>query len=123
MNKGIPAIGFENRYRCKDGSYLWISWNSFPMLEEGQIFSVARDVTERKLTEEELEKHRANLEGLITERTSELTSAKGQAEAANQAKSTFLANMSHELRTPLNAILGFSSMIGRDHNASGIRSG
>jgi two-component system cell cycle sensor histidine kinase PleC len=36
---------------------------------------------------------------------------RGEAEAANAAKTTFLANMSHELRTPLNAILGFSDII------------
>ncbi|MBV9331265.1 MAG: hypothetical protein JOZ55_06910 [Alphaproteobacteria bacterium] len=40
-------------------------------------------------------------------------SARDQAQASAQAKSTFLANISHELRTPLNALLGMAQLLER----------
>ena len=45
---GEEAIHFENRYQCKDGSYKWLSWDSHPVVEEGIIIAVARDITEHK---------------------------------------------------------------------------
>lgn len=52
---GQTVNQFQNRYRCKDGSYRWLSWNSVPQLNEGLIFCVVRDVTEQKRIERELE--------------------------------------------------------------------
>ncbi|WP_319242772.1 PAS domain S-box protein [uncultured Propionivibrio sp.] len=74
----------------------------------------ARDVTERRRTEQELTQYRHHLEHLVEERTHQLTEAKVQAEAANLEKSLFLANMSHEIRTPMNAILGMVSVLRRE---------
>lgn len=53
---------FENRYLCKDGSYKWLSWNAVSTPEQRVIYAVARDITERKRSEELLreteERHR-----------------------------------------------------------------
>ncbi|MFH1160985.1 MAG: PAS domain-containing protein [bacterium] len=46
------VLNFENRYRCKDGTYRWIEWRSYP--EGNAIFAVARDITKRKQAEEEI---------------------------------------------------------------------
>ena len=48
---GQQARNFQNRYRCKDGSERWLSWNSYPLLESREIFSVARDITGQKVSE------------------------------------------------------------------------
>lgn len=53
---GGQALGFENRYLCKDGTYKWLLWNATPEPGEGVIYGVARDVTARKRAEEERER-------------------------------------------------------------------
>ncbi len=46
--QGKPSFNFENRYRCRDGDYRWLSWTSAPFVQEGLLYAVARDVTEYK---------------------------------------------------------------------------
>ena len=48
---GRPAIRFPNRYRCKDGSYRWISWVGVP--EDGVVYCTGRDITEDVAAEAE----------------------------------------------------------------------
>jgi PAS domain S-box-containing protein len=108
----------EHRILLPDGTVKHVHAIGHPFLDEdGQVVEyvgTAMDVTERKLAEEELRKHREHLEDLVKQRTEQLAEAKTRAEAANRAKSSFLANMSHELRTPLNAVLGFSRLLRND---------
>lgn len=51
LKEGTNVINFENRYRCKDGSYRWLSWVSHPVPEKGISYAMARDITERKVFE------------------------------------------------------------------------
>jgi PAS domain S-box-containing protein len=50
--QGQPAIRFPNRYRCKDGSYRWISCVGVP--EDGMVYCSGRDITDEKAAEAEL---------------------------------------------------------------------
>jgi PAS domain S-box-containing protein len=51
---GADLFGFENRYRCIDGSYRWMQWATTTDREVELIYTVGRDVTEAKRAETEL---------------------------------------------------------------------
>ena len=99
LSTGAQLIDFENRYRAVDGSYRWIQWFAAPFLQQGIVYAVGRDITDRKAAEDAQRRHARELEG-----------ARARAEAATVAKGEFLANMSHEIRTPMNAIIGMTDL-------------
>lgn len=52
------VVSHETRFRCNDGSYLWLEWNSIPIKHKDIVISVVRNITQwkeisTKLTESE----------------------------------------------------------------------
>jgi PAS domain S-box-containing protein len=99
LSAGAPTARFENRHRHGDGSYRWLAWTAAPFREEGLVYFFVRDVTYRKVAEEE------RLQ-LVREQE-----ARRAAERENTIKDQFLATLSHELRSPLTPILGWTTML------------
>jgi len=54
LTAGGRAMTFENRYRCKDGSYKWLLWNAIAAPPDQVIYATARDITEHKRKERRL---------------------------------------------------------------------
>ncbi len=99
LAEGAPTARFENRHRHGDGSYRWLSWTAAPFREEGLVYVFVRDITFRKVAEEE------RLQ-LVREQE-----ARRAAERENKIKDHFLATLSHELRSPLTPILGWTTLL------------
>ncbi|MRT94300.1 PAS domain-containing protein [Ancylomarina sp. 16SWW S1-10-2] len=81
--KGKKTSSFENRYLCKNGLYKWIAWHGTKADENGISTAVGSDIHVRKLAEQELTKHRENLEELVKERTKELETKNKELERFN----------------------------------------
>ena len=110
VNRGDPAtqptsttempqgrMGFQDLHIRTAQGPRWFSRIDIPVRDTTSdrqlVQTVLRDVTERRMIEEEL------------------LAARHSAENSNEAKSRFLATVSHEIRTPLNGILGMASLL------------
>jgi len=62
---GAESISLENRYLCKDGSYKWFLWNAVPYPAEQLIYAIGRDITDRKLSEAQLQHTQTFLNSVV----------------------------------------------------------
>jgi PAS domain S-box-containing protein len=90
---GGSTISFENRYRCKDGSYRWLNWKAASLPARGLVYAAARDVTAEKRTAQELSARAAELA------------------VVNQDLESFSYSVSHDLRAPLRHVTGFATLL------------
>ena len=67
VRAGGQALGFENRYLCKDSTFRWLHWNATSDAAERVIYSVARDVTAKKEAEAERERLVSELRTALAE--------------------------------------------------------
>lgn len=54
LTAGGRTMRFENRYRCRDGSYKWLQWNANRLCPRALVFAIARDVTSDRGLEKEI---------------------------------------------------------------------
>ena len=89
------TVTTERTLRRRDGRKLVSEMKSL-MLPDNTYISLIRDISSRKILEQEL------------------IAARIKAEESDKLKTEFINNMSHEIRTPLNAIIGFSTLLAED---------
>jgi PAS domain S-box-containing protein len=65
LAEGQRTIQFDNRYHCSDGSYRWLSWSVIPDTKEKLLYAVTRDITKRKLADQELREREARYRTLV----------------------------------------------------------
>jgi PAS domain S-box-containing protein len=108
VKRGETVPYFDTERRRKDGSLVPVSVTISPLKDmSGKVVGasqIARDITERKLAEEQIQQLNHELEERVRDRTAQL-------EASNRELEAFSYSVSHDLRAPLRHILGYVDIL------------
>jgi PAS domain S-box-containing protein len=109
---GTPTVQCETELRREDGQAFAGEVTVAPIRSDaGELMAVSltlRDISDRKRTQEELMRIRAELEQRVAQRTAALR-------AVNRELEAFTYSASHDLRAPLRGIDGFSQALLEDY--------
>lgn len=93
LTKNSPIQNFENRYVTKSGEIIWLSWTSMPDIEKQLIYAIAKNITHKKILEEE--------RNLLIINFSRIN---------NDLKKLSYTS-SHDLRSPVNNLMSIFSLL------------